>query len=35
VLHGDHMIADAEKKSGKIAFKVSHRVGEKEPAKTT
>jgi ATP-dependent Clp protease ATP-binding subunit ClpB len=32
VLHGDHVIADVDKKSGKIAFKVSHRVAEKEPA---
>ena len=32
VLHGDHVIADAQK--GKITFKVSHRVGEREPART-
>jgi len=35
VLHGDHVVADVYKKTNKIAFKVSHRVGEKEPAKTT
>jgi ATP-dependent Clp protease ATP-binding subunit ClpB len=34
VLHGDHVIADVDKKTGKITFKVSHRVGEKEPART-
>jgi ATP-dependent Clp protease ATP-binding subunit ClpB len=34
VLHGDHVVADADKKTGKIAFKVSHRVGEKEKART-
>jgi ATP-dependent Clp protease ATP-binding subunit ClpB len=34
VLHGDHVVADVDKKTGKIAFKVSHRVGEKLPAKT-
>jgi ATP-dependent Clp protease ATP-binding subunit ClpB len=33
VLHGDHVIADADKKAGKLTFKVSKRVGEKEPAK--
>jgi ATP-dependent Clp protease ATP-binding subunit ClpB len=32
VLHGDHVIVDADK-SGKLTFKVSKRVGEKEPAK--
>ena len=31
VLHGDHVIADA--KTGKMTFKVSKRVGEKEPTK--
>ena len=31
VLHGDHVIVDADKKAGKIIFKVSERVGEKEP----
>jgi ATP-dependent Clp protease ATP-binding subunit ClpB len=34
VLHGDHVIVDADKKAGKMIFEVSHRVGEKEPAKT-
>jgi len=33
VLHGDHIIVDADKKSGKMKFEVSKRVGEKEPAK--
>ena len=31
VLHGDHVIVDADKKAGKLAFKISKRVGEKEP----
>ena len=30
VLHGDHVIVDADKKAGKMKFKVSKRVGEKE-----
>jgi len=34
VLHGDHVVVDADKKSGKMTFAVSKRVGEKEPAKT-
>jgi ATP-dependent Clp protease ATP-binding subunit ClpB len=34
VLHGDHIIVDADKTSGKMTFEVSQRVGEKEPAKT-
>jgi ATP-dependent Clp protease ATP-binding subunit ClpB len=33
VLHGDHVIVDADKRSGKMVFRVSERVGEKEPAK--
>ncbi len=33
VLHGDHIIVDADKKAGKMTFEVSKRVGEKEPAK--
>ena len=33
VLHGDHVIVDADKKAGKMTFKVSKRVGEKEPTK--
>ena len=32
VLHGDHVVVDAEK--GKLKFAVSRRVGEKEPART-
>src|SRR5579885_1625470 len=28
VLHGDHVVADADKRSGKIKFQVSRRVGE-------
>jgi len=32
VLHGDHVIVDADKKTGKMKFEVSKRVGEKEPA---
>ena len=32
VLHGDHVIVDADKKAGKLSFQVSKRVGEKEPA---
>ena len=34
ILHGDHVIADADKKAGQMKFSVSKRVGEKEPAKT-
>jgi ATP-dependent Clp protease ATP-binding subunit ClpB len=34
VLHGDHIVVDADKKAGKMTFAVSSRVGEKEPAKT-
>ena len=33
VLHGDHVIVDADKKGGKMVLEVSTRVGEKEPAK--
>jgi ATP-dependent Clp protease ATP-binding subunit ClpB len=33
VLHGDHVIVDADKKAEKMKFEVSRRVGEKEPAK--
>jgi ATP-dependent Clp protease ATP-binding subunit ClpB len=33
VLHGDHIIVDADQKAGKMKFEVSKRVGEKEPAK--
>jgi len=31
VLHGDHVIVDADKKAGKMKFEVSKRVGEEEP----
>jgi ATP-dependent Clp protease ATP-binding subunit ClpB len=31
VVHGDHVVVDAV--NGKMEFKVSHRVGEKEPAR--
>ena len=33
VLHGDHVVVDANKKAGKMVFEVSKRVGEKEPVK--
>jgi ATP-dependent Clp protease ATP-binding subunit ClpB len=33
VLHGDHVIVDADKKAGKMKFEVSRRVGEEEPVK--
>jgi ATP-dependent Clp protease ATP-binding subunit ClpB len=33
VLHGDHVVVDADKKAGKMMFAVSERVGEKKPAK--
>jgi ATP-dependent Clp protease ATP-binding subunit ClpB len=33
VLHGDHVIVDADKKAGKMKFEVSRRVGEDEPVK--
>jgi ATP-dependent Clp protease ATP-binding subunit ClpB len=33
VLHGDHVVVDADKRTGKIIIEVSKRVGEKEPAK--
>jgi len=33
ILHGDHVIVDADKKAGKMTFEVSSRVGEKAPAK--
>jgi ATP-dependent Clp protease ATP-binding subunit ClpB len=33
VLHGDHVVVDADKRGGKMVFEVSKRVGEKEPAK--
>src|SRR5271157_4682124 len=34
VLHGDHVVVDADKKAGRMKFEVSQRAGEKEPAKT-
>jgi ATP-dependent Clp protease ATP-binding subunit ClpB len=33
ILHGDHVVIDADKKAGKMAFEVSKRVGEKEKVK--
>jgi ATP-dependent Clp protease ATP-binding subunit ClpB len=33
ILHGDHVVVDADKKAGAMTFAVSKRVGEKEPAK--
>ncbi|MGA9042575.1 MAG: ATP-dependent chaperone ClpB [Terriglobales bacterium] len=33
VLHGDHIVVDADKKAGKMKFEVSRRVGEKETVK--
>jgi ATP-dependent Clp protease ATP-binding subunit ClpB len=33
VLHGDHIVVDADKKTGKMKFEVSQRVGAREPAK--
>jgi ATP-dependent Clp protease ATP-binding subunit ClpB len=33
VLHGDHVIVDGDKKTGKMKFEVSKRVGEQEPVK--
>jgi len=33
VLHGDHVIVDADKKSGKMKFEVSERIGKKQPAR--
>ncbi|HEY1659698.1 MAG TPA: AAA family ATPase, partial [Candidatus Sulfotelmatobacter sp.] len=34
ILHGDHVVIDANKKAGKMTFEVSKRVGEKERVKT-
>ncbi|HET7207619.1 MAG TPA: ATP-dependent chaperone ClpB [Terriglobales bacterium] len=31
VLHGDHVVVEADKKEGKMIFSVSHRIREKEP----
>jgi ATP-dependent Clp protease ATP-binding subunit ClpB len=33
VLHGDHVVVEADKKAGRMVFEVSKRVGEKEPVK--
>jgi ATP-dependent Clp protease ATP-binding subunit ClpB len=33
VLHGDHVIVDADKKTGKMKFAVSKRVFQEEPVK--
>ncbi len=33
VLHGDHVVVDADRKAGKMTFAVSRRVGEKVPEK--
>jgi len=33
VLHGDHVVVDADKRAGKMKFEVSKRVGEKQAAK--
>src|SRR5271170_6979958 len=33
VLHGDHVVVDVDKKAGKLAFKVSERVGKEREAK--
>jgi len=33
VLHGDHVVVDADKRARKMTFKVSQRVGLKEPLK--
>ena len=33
ILHGDHVIIDADKKAGKMKFEISDRVGEKEKVK--
>ena len=33
VLHGDHLVVDADKKAGKMTFKVSERIGERASAK--
>jgi ATP-dependent Clp protease ATP-binding subunit ClpB len=33
ILHGDHVVIDADKAAGKLTFTVSKRVGENEPVK--
>jgi ATP-dependent Clp protease ATP-binding subunit ClpB len=32
ILHGDHIVVDADKREGKLTFKVAKRVGEPAPA---
>jgi ATP-dependent Clp protease ATP-binding subunit ClpB len=34
VLHGDHIVVDADKKAGKMMFTVSQRVSQKAPAES-
>jgi ATP-dependent Clp protease ATP-binding subunit ClpB len=34
ILHGDHVIVDADKRSGKMMFEVSRHAAAKEPART-
>jgi ATP-dependent Clp protease ATP-binding subunit ClpB len=34
ILHGDHVVVDADKRAGKMTFEVSKRVGEKETTKS-
>ncbi|MBV8476369.1 MAG: AAA family ATPase, partial [Acidobacteria bacterium] len=34
VLHGDHVMADADSKTNRMVFRVSQRVGQKEPARS-
>jgi ATP-dependent Clp protease ATP-binding subunit ClpB len=33
ILHGDHLVVDADPKARKMTFRVSERVGERQPAK--
>ena len=33
VLLGDHVIVDADPRTGKLVFQVSERVGDKQPVK--
>jgi ATP-dependent Clp protease ATP-binding subunit ClpB len=33
VLHGDHVIVDGDKRTGKMKFTISKRVGQQEPVK--
>ncbi|HZQ95187.1 MAG TPA: ATP-dependent chaperone ClpB [Candidatus Sulfotelmatobacter sp.] len=33
VLHGDHVVVDADQKAGRMKFEISQRVGQKAPAK--